>query len=140
MAIEMERPVGGDGGQGDVAEGDVRTLIAFYHHLRLVRVQAQEVETLIREGAVVEYLNRISAQFRIAHSDHQPIARVAERFHATLLAQDSIEDFKGAGRFHEASNGKRPGIGGDDAHLRTIARQHGGKARGTAFLRAVGKG
>ena len=50
MAIEMERPVGGDGGPGDVAESDIGTLIAFYQHLRLVRVQAKQVEALDPEA------------------------------------------------------------------------------------------
>ena len=86
VAIEMKTPVGGDRGAGDVAESDIRALIAFYQHLRLVRIQAQQIKALPREGLVVENLDRISAQFRIAHRDHQPIARVAERRRTTFLA------------------------------------------------------
>ena len=66
MAIEMKSPVDGEGGPGDVAESDIGALIALDQHLRLVRVQAQQVKALIREWAVVEHLDRISAQFRIA--------------------------------------------------------------------------
>ena len=66
---------------------------------------------------------------------------MAERLHSPHLAQHSVEDFKGAGPVPRGiKRQKAMGIGGDDAHLRAIARQHGGKARGAAFIRTMGKG